>query len=200
MGCDIHAYIEHKGQEDRFWWNFGSRIHLSRDYGLFGALAGVRDDRVEHIEPRGVPRDISFGTKYDFTYFVSDSLEDDEHEDGAVSRAAAERYAKYSGWWDDKHVYVNHPDWHTPSWLTLAELKVAYARYREYYKKYDYPALELARSEAREKCDHEIYRKAIATVPMLPVGPHIDTEAVIAAMESLEKNGHETRLVFWFDN
>jgi hypothetical protein len=90
-------------------------------------MAGVRSyggGTPPVVEPRGLPKDMSYTTKY-----------------------------KHGDWGADAH---------TPSWLTTIEFEAAYG-------------------EAEGFRDPEI-------------------EAILAAMKSLEKNGRESRIVFWFDN
>lgn len=65
MGCDIHVHTEVKINGK--WEHVGNPTIL-RDYELFAKMAGVRqrEPRIEPIaEPRGVPEDVSFLTKFD---------------------------------------------------------------------------------------------------------------------------------------
>jgi hypothetical protein len=53
MGCDIHAMIERR--TDSGWVNAGD-LTISRNYFIFGILAGVRVSNLPTIDqPRGVP-------------------------------------------------------------------------------------------------------------------------------------------------
>ena len=83
-------------------WNFG------RDYDAFGELARVR--RTEHqppIDPRGVPDDISAHL------FPECWMEDDKYHKRRSNRVT-ERDGKTWYW---------HPDWHTPHWYSLSEVR-----------------------------------------------------------------------------
>ena len=59
MGCDIHAVIEKRHVNAP--WEEVVEPNIRRNYGMFAALAGVRNyESIEPIDdPRGVPRDAS---------------------------------------------------------------------------------------------------------------------------------------------
>jgi hypothetical protein len=134
MGCDIHAYIEyvngtnHVGEKD--YWGFGKRTRIWRDYWLFALMAGVRNywDVKPVAEPRGVPKDTSYDVREDYLLYVSENCPD---EQGNCSKEDAKRWLEYncSQQWDENR--ITGPDWHTPSWLTLDELKLVLKRYIE---------------------------------------------------------------------
>jgi hypothetical protein len=70
MGCDIHAwieYIEHDAVQC-----FGS-VGFWRNYALFGVLAGVRKHDLPHIEPRGLPPEISFEVRHSYNDWGADA-------------------------------------------------------------------------------------------------------------------------------
>ena len=64
MGCDIHAHSEVKINGT---WHHLSVLDIDRSYSLFTRMAGVRScPGVEPIsDPRGMPEDASFITRYD---------------------------------------------------------------------------------------------------------------------------------------
>ena len=124
MGCDIHAYVEHR---KNYGWCCFAKLYLDRDYRLFGALADVRNyDEVEClITPKGYPKDgAKFGCSVeDYYCFVSS---EPEPKDEYCTREDAEHWIKYYGSKykpGTKKMWVSIPDWHTPSWLTLKELR-----------------------------------------------------------------------------
>ena len=194
MGCDIHLYLEHK--ENDKWWGT-PRMPIGRYYGLFAVIAGVRDynTEVEMFEPRGVPKDISWNTLDDYTLYIVDH---ETNEMGCCSREQAESYAKYSPYWDIKKTRIEHPDWHSASWLTLAEYKIAYQRYLDYFKQPCFPDL----AKYRESKDHEGFIKELEILKdkTEPISPIPEVEASIAYLEALSKYTLFTRVVFWFDN
>lgn len=69
MGCDIHAHIEVKIDNEWLYWG---GIDLSRNYTLFGVMAGVRCQKDTIAEPRGLPSDISKQTKFQSDVYGSD--------------------------------------------------------------------------------------------------------------------------------
>lgn len=67
MGCDAHVAIEYKpytspDREVR-WDTWAIRLPTSRDYVLFGLLAGVRTRPKDGYEKRGLPQDVSTDVK-----------------------------------------------------------------------------------------------------------------------------------------
>lgn len=61
MGCDIHAHIEAKEYESFYRQAY---VHLTRNYLMFGLMAGVRKD-IAMIAPRGLPTDISTTVRWE---------------------------------------------------------------------------------------------------------------------------------------
>lgn len=165
MGCDIHLHLEYKSRAELGRWEHFANPYIWRDYALFSAMAGVRQGspKIKNFEPRGMPRDIDYTTLSDYTRIV---LDHETEEEGCTSRERADGWAKTgTEWWDDKHGRIVGPDWHTPSWLTLPELKEA--------------------MKNAERAYHE---------------HNIPIKVVVACMESFDREGCETRVVFWFDN
>lgn len=117
MGCDIHSYVEFKEGER---WKCFRKIDLPRCYPMFGAMAGVRSDR-SHIEPRGVPKDITWITADDYTVYVSDEIK----EKGFCRKSDSDRWIErgLSTVWDENR--VTDPDAHTPSWLSVEDYRNA---------------------------------------------------------------------------
>lgn len=129
MGCDIHAFVEYKKSgTDYGWWGLGGQMHLSRDYDVFSRLAGVRNysGKPPVVEPRGVPEDSSYQVRTGWYLYVNDSLADSE---GYTSVENALRWKEYGCEVitdaDGNPDKVQHPDWHTPSWVTPSEFAQA---------------------------------------------------------------------------
>jgi len=60
MGCDIHAFIEIKVEDQ---WHCYGQCDIGRNYQLFGYMAkGVRMDVENAMECRGLPQDMSVVT------------------------------------------------------------------------------------------------------------------------------------------
>lgn len=77
MGCDITLHCEVKINGD---WHHYSEINLRRNYAMFAKLANVRNSEPNEegyikpiCEPKGLPEDISFVTKVDFSFWNSDA-------------------------------------------------------------------------------------------------------------------------------
>lgn len=142
--------MKHKDAEPERWQDFGGRINPGRNYHLFGRMAGVRGDGPPVVAPRGIPDDLAWYAKADWWLRI-DYLGTGDGE-GECTPADAERYARHGrtrGSFEPyirttreggvtvstvvgaehrgKPTHVEHPDWHTPSWLTSGELAVAIA-------------------------------------------------------------------------
>lgn len=75
MGCDIHLHTEVK--IDGAWHRYGVP-NVQRSYAVFAKMAGVRNltgpDRIVPIaEPRGLPSDATFMTKFDYNRWGTDA-------------------------------------------------------------------------------------------------------------------------------
>ncbi len=58
MGCDIHGFIEVKYKGE--WYTYDKIPLGTRNYTLFGLIAGVRDESVTPIsQPKGIPKDVT---------------------------------------------------------------------------------------------------------------------------------------------
>lgn len=140
MGTDIHLYMEYSQKNDKrsdkYWANFGGRFSMGRDYELFGIIAGLRTtEDTKHIPLRGVPENMGYETREDWwLYIVADDDESKESREARFSDAM-----RWAGIDDDKckpgrsaikvddkgiPTYVQHPDWHSATWLTVEELEV----------------------------------------------------------------------------
>lgn len=134
MGCDIHAFVEYSRKDDsrekKYWYGFGEEFHLSRDYLIFGLLAGVRVDVQPIVEPRGIPEDAGYAIIERHTLYV---VEDDKYHDesGNIPRSRAEKSVEkgYSKWFDKGHTRITVSDYHGHSWLTTKEYEKCISRY-----------------------------------------------------------------------
>lgn len=170
MGCDIHAYVEHRERDadSKTWWPFGGRINPGRNYDVFEKLAGVRGELSNAIvQPRGLPDDLSWESSDDYWRWISYKGEVSD----CVSPEKAEQWHRYGapykgtvGDGDDRPRYVGDPDAHTPSWVTVDE----FAQALEAATRYGAAGVQ--------------YR------------------ALLAAMRVLRQDNRDVRLVFWFDN
>lgn len=61
MGCDIHTFVERKLDNK---WTLVDQCQNTRNYKLFGKMAGVRGIEKPIKYPKGVPKDLSDGTRW----------------------------------------------------------------------------------------------------------------------------------------
>lgn len=149
MGCDIHFYVEvrkdgkwsrhqfedkyKKGEPDADGYRetdysalFEDPLYVHRNYDLFSILADVRngtgfagvdtgDGFVPISMPKGVPDDVSPEVMEEFVIRDDDGSEYHTKEvfDKWVRQGSSKRI--------DEHT-VTHPDWHSASHFTVAEL------------------------------------------------------------------------------
>jgi hypothetical protein len=192
MGCDIHLYMEYRSKKNAndteslmrdYWWNFGKDFNPGRDYILFGAIAGVRYEEIGAVvEPKGIPDTLGWPTGGDFYLRIDvDSLEDNwELEEKTITLKSAEEYAKYGSkiiYDQETNVpkYVEHPDWHTPTWLTVEEFESAIQKTEAYYRS-----------------PENIYKYRFSVDGQY--------QALLAAAKALQSSDNEVRFVIWFDN
>lgn len=150
MGCDITVFLEmDKGGEAAFSSPFitsigsGEFLPLERNYDLFAALAGVRNDgsMINQVPPRGIPQNISWEHIPGFFIPIKEAINHLPaqlwhawNQEEYYSRKEAERYIKSGS------VTYNQPlmnqqlkagqlitqlDAHSFSWLLLSEIKAA---------------------------------------------------------------------------
>ena len=223
MGCDIHTYIDYddfKTKEgDWFVSCFAENVADNRNYTLFALMAGVRYDPRTDVqfkplfEPKGIPERVSYTVRCEYTLHIADN-KNLYNAEGFCSQDNAERWVVLgcSRWMDNDHTIVSHPDWHSASWLTVAELEQVI----EAYEQIEFP--ERSWFQMRSPEDQPIPDGATATKMTSRIGyPEWYVEvgekqtysapatfkAVIAAMQELDNSygdGRKSRLVFWFDN
>lgn len=70
MGTDIHLHIEIKINNE---WHHYACPSISRDYYLFGKMAGIRVNNGPISEPKGISADISLITKLSLKEWESDA-------------------------------------------------------------------------------------------------------------------------------
>lgn len=182
MGCDIHTYVEfgkRPAPDREVYWETFTRNGGSRNYLMFGVLAGVRVDAVKRFDPKGMPEGgLSYRTSEDYWVHVAPENHPEWADtDGWCSLESAERWVASGSSVGERDESgrlhrVSGPDWHSHSWLTADELESALHCYREAVPKY-WPTETDAPAE---------------------------WVAMLAAMRSFEASGYETRIIFWFDN
>jgi hypothetical protein len=191
MGADIHMYLEYTTKEeleeyqrgerrDRhgnpakpYWRNFGSRINPGRNYWMFGFLSkGVRTDFSDGLPAKGLPEfdEMGYYTRIDSVSYISDEATSDNEVTLEKAMKWAQSGCKLHKNSSGKPQWVDHPDWHSHTWLTADEYEYAINKYKEY-------------CESVGEIDNPI-----------------EYIALLSAMKTFEENGCATRLIIWFDN
>ena len=192
MGCDIHVYLEYTNKEELekyqrgekrdihgnpvkpYWRDFGGRINPGRNYWMFGFLSkGVRSNFSDGLPAKGLPEfnERGYHSRNDSVCYISDK----ESSDGeSVTLETAMKWAEYgSKLYNNSNgqpQWVDHPDWHSHTWLTTEEYERAINTYKEYCK------------SAGE------------------IDNPIEYVALLSAMKTFDENGYVARLIVWFDN
>jgi hypothetical protein len=222
MGADIHTYLEYRrkpvNETDEYsknWQTFGGRINPGRNYWMFGLMAkGVRSDFKEGIPAKGVPEDIGYVAFDDLTLWISDDPK--EEDERSTSLETALNWAKSYGCKikndrEGKPRWVESPDWHHHSWLTLKEFVQVMELYKIKAKQDNVEQLAKYREELVNWKDNgkegSIDYKNFVESEVMYLEKAVETgacepeyEALLAAMKRFEEMGYEVRLVFWFDN
>lgn len=214
MGCDIHCYIEYRereklvinGGKENGWRSFGGRINPGRNYALFTLMAGVREwvgKDIKLFEPRGLPGDIGYSASDDNFLYITDGEVCKCGDCRSVTAEVAARWveggsSEYKNDRDGKPQWVSGPDWHSHSWLSASEYRQVLERYKVVEQE-NWEQREADRVSLVEKLGGRVKEESWLNEPCEHyVEPKY--HAILAAMESFEAMGYESRLVFWFDN
>lgn len=157
-----------------YWFSFGEEINPGRNYFMFGALTnGVvrnRSNIKTKIDPRGLPGNLSYDTDYANKLYVCFGSEGE-------NMCTKEMALKWNETYNSKLYYNSEGDIISvdcPDWHSHSWL--TFKEYSEILK------------EAKRKVKKEGY------------GIGINYTIIEQIMKTYEKNGYQTRLVFWFDN
>jgi hypothetical protein len=190
MGADIHMYVEYRDKkvakerdvrgEKPYWLAYGDRVNPGRNYTMFAILSCVRGEYEESFQPKGkLPREMmSWGASSDAFMHIYPKKHEDKEWEGFVTLEKATEWATWGRQIilneNGEPTYIEHPDWHSHSWMSIEELEQAYKIYAE---------------KASQEWGEEITR------------PHVEWMALLASMKALEGDDeNEVRVVFWFDN
>lgn len=136
MGCDIHGFVEFRDKDDKrdepFWQSFSEQLNLGRNYGVFGYLTNgsVRyDPNLEFgIDPKGLPKDnLSYDVQNACRLYISKDGEGDNETTMERALRYNEQYGcklYYSERDKEKPLFVDNPDFHSHSWLSLTEYEM----------------------------------------------------------------------------
>lgn len=206
MVADIHAFVEGI-TPDGFATHLAS-VYIERSYVLFGLLAGVRREDLCLYPPRGIPPTLSWPVAEQYYLRVIDSLTYVERElsgeikiyANEITAAEAEHLTStgichYKPETDGFNKnYISAPDWHTPSYLMLQELRKVNHAYRRYHTDTPIHMQHFSKSKDMRKSDSDVNIGISYKLPTF--------EAVLSYMARLKKfmGTYDVRLVFWFDN
>ena len=169
MGCDIHPHIEYRKHDQ--WWHYCTPWIL-RNYLFFGLIAAVRVKDVQMVATKGFPiKDATYETKAAFGMTVTSAT----CEWGGCGSLITPERAAEKGYQYLEEGLMEHPDHHTPSWLTTEELREVIRAYTVYPVR-----------------DSPYRARSLKVKQQIP-------DEIAAAYQAMKTLG-ESRLVFWFDN
>jgi hypothetical protein len=180
MGCDIHMYVEYrpKKADYNFWNSYGGRINPGRDYVMFGLLCkGVRTSFDQSHLPKGKLKKGEMGWQCEEDLHLLITKDGDREGETTILKAL--RWSKTYGLeihrsdLNNEPIYIDHPDWHSHSWLTIEEFEKSLKDYEQIAEELGYVLKE----------------------------PDVKYSAILSSMKTLENNGqNDVRVVFWFDS
>jgi hypothetical protein len=184
MGCDIHMYLEYTTKKELkeakktgkapYWRDFAGHINPGRNYDMFGFISqGVRSNHKNGLPPKGLPpfEELGYYSRNDSVCYISDSPSENTVTLETAMRWAESGRLKIIKDRNDKPCWVEHPDWHSHTWLTTKEFETAINRYAKYCSSSEYD-----------------------------FGAPIEYMALLSAMKTFEENGYVSRMIVWFDN
>ena len=132
-------YVEYTRVEDKnqltevkkpsYWMSWGGRINPGRDYVLFGYLSkGVRYDADKGFEAKGLPDELGWQSLLESRLYISKDGNDSGEYATTLEKALEwnQRFGcKLTYDKDGNPTHVDHPDWHSHSWLTTKEFEQA---------------------------------------------------------------------------
>jgi len=153
MGCDIHMYVEYAykqkipldGDETPIklervhWHSLCDRMNPGRDYTMFSLLSdGVRGSYELSFPAKGLPPkdELGWSANGDAFLYICDKEDKNDIEDNECTLENALRWTQggHRNIYNDANGnprWVDHPDWHSHSWLTTEEYAQALDNYYE---------------------------------------------------------------------
>lgn len=183
MGCDIHLHVnytfkeEPKGSKKKTYWrSFGDQFSLGRNYLMFGCMCqGVRTDIEGALEAkeRLEPEDMSYSCFIDSVYNI---CSDEDWDDDQEKSCKLEDALKWSELYRKKIYYTKE---NIPFAVDDPDNhSYSWLTLKEYKK-----AIKLYNKNKENDCNLNVEYLAIKSL-----------------IQTLEKGGAITKLVFWFDN
>jgi len=187
LGSDIHLFIEYRNvnNDKARWQSFAGEIALERNYVIFERLAGVRGNLGNAIVlPRGFPPDAGSEAKDEnflWIHYGTGNADEFSCSPEEAARLVDSGRSSYFGILKKVGMAVD-----------LKGVK-------------ETELVDVQRPERVSKPDwhsHSWLSLKEFESAILQIGAEVPKvyAACIAAMRSLEKDGCEVRVVFWFDN
>jgi hypothetical protein len=215
MGCDIHAYIEmYNNSSDPFVDCFAENISIGRDYKLFGLLAGVRSHNTANATPKGIPTSpgLSYMCGHHYYLNVCDMHNQPNTHSNPICfhgrrcistedahKVVTEGRAKYV---DAQKTIITDPDWHSATYLCLAEMMQVRKQYL-----LDNVMYESELSGKKRKALVDFIEAKDPRTLMQYAFPEHDSLALYASIKTMMalesgsgENEIKTRFVCWFDS
>lgn len=224
MGCDIHIYPEYYSKKDLadepekvFVHSICSDYSVGRSYELFGIMAGVRGGDSDCIAPpRGLPDNPCIG--WNAAHECSLTVVPDEElktgnwiTDGTVAQSMVDQWRKNGNRilttrppGPNQKEIIQHPDYHSYSWLSTQELFEVRRRYLNSEIRFNYEAYNLRKKDVKG------YIKTLDTVkdPVellnhnFGLFEYASLNGLIGMLHLIERTDSDFvgRIVFWFDS
>jgi hypothetical protein len=211
MGCDIHAYVEmyYSHKSNSFVDCFVENISMGRDYKLFGLLADVRSIHPENLQPKGIPTTPELSYMCAHHYYLSVCEHDKNNSvyygySRSILRDEAEKLIAQgrTAYIDAGKTIITNPDYHSATYLCLAEMMQVRKRYLIDNVMYE---SELSGKKRKSLVDF-MESKDPRTLMQYAFPEHdsLALYATIKTMMALESGAGEnevkTRFVCWFDS
>lgn len=216
MGCDIHTFVEqkknnlwHKVSDDfgpsnplylpnassnLFYYKQKNIWNVDRNYDLFAILAGVRGDYLDPISPpKGIPKDLSKEVEETYAAWKGSCHTPSWYLLSELLKAKSLCY--YQTYWLDLNMWIRYKSGE----LNLAhELSNSYIEYEDHVK--------ISNQEMNRIRDLSVMLGDKKYVTSVDVAYRYDSvsdlfwQEFVPAMEKLDSNPDNVRLVFWFDS
>jgi hypothetical protein len=162
MGCDIHMFVEYRPKDFNKdypeWRNFGNSFNPGRNYLMFGILSkGVRYNIDLGFPQKGIPENLGYYTLNESRYYICEDPGEDQKEVNLETALRWEKFGCKITNVREKPTFVEDPDMHSHSWLTLEEYRKAieiYLNNSEAYNPIEYEAI-LASMERFESLGYD---------------------------------------------
>lgn len=218
MGCDIHLFVEQKIHNvwvrvpnekgprhpyyrgpansyfDKNAWDVG------RNYRLFGLLAGVRANSIESIsDPKGIPSDVSQGIKLEWEKWYGDAHTPSWYSLSELLNVKNNKVI-FKGFVNIKQYKEFKNEGEPFDWaLNIKDVSFTFNVGKNQVKIISNDEMEriinlLVFDDGLTYCTEIVWE-----VPYSKISSHL-FDVLVPAMQQLDPNPDNVRMVFWFDN